>query len=305
VDLVSGAITTVIQSGDGSGQGMGTPRLIARGGPDLLVVDDNGGLWRWRPSGALGQVRLSGDQVWDDTVVDIQTFVINPDQGLYRIYVPYPTSSQILRYDPTADGGGFSAPAPYFISESVDVAAFRQLYVDGDVYAVTTDNLDRYFNGRQTTFSLDPPPDDQDLRPGHDYALLAATGVRGDGDLYVWDRLWSRVLVYDKAAGAYSTQFVAADGAPPLTDLTGMYIVDRGHAQPALLVYSTSTGLYQVELTAGGGPEPTPSVSPAASASPVPLTSPSVAPSQTPAEPTPSPTPRPRRTPRATASPTP
>ena len=93
-------------------------------------------------------------------MVDIQTFLINPDQGLYRIYVPYPASRQILRYDPTADGGGFSAPAPYFISESVDVAAFRQLYVDGDVYAVTADNLEQYFSGRQTAFSLDPPPDD-------------------------------------------------------------------------------------------------------------------------------------------------
>jgi hypothetical protein len=223
---------------------------------------------------------------------------------LYRILVPYPASSQILRYDPTADGGAFSAPALYFVSESVDVSAFRQLYVDGDVYAVTSDNLQRYFSGRQTAFSLDPPPDEEDLRPGHDYALLAATGVRGDGDLYVWDRLWSRVLVYDKAAGAYSAQYVAADGAPPLTELTGMYIVDRGHAQPALLVFSTSAGLYQVEL-AEGGPEATPSPSPSASVSPPPLASPSLIPSQTPAEPTPSPTPRARRTPRVTDTPTP
>ncbi len=305
VDPTTGSVATVVQSGDGSGQGIAAPRLLARGGPDLLIVDVNGGLWRWRPSGALGEVRLSGEPVWDDAVVDIQTFVINPDQGLYRIYVPYPANSQILRYDPTADGGGFSAPAPYLISESVDVAAFRQLYVDGDIYAVTSDNLERYFSGQLTGFSLDSPPDDGDLRPGHDYALVTATGVRGDGDLYVWDRLWSRVLVYDKAAGAYSAQFVAAAGAPPLTDLTGMYIVDRGHAQPALLIWATSAGLYQVELTPGGGPEPSASPSPAASVTPPPLASPSVTPSQNPAEPTPSPTPRARRTPRATASPTP
>jgi hypothetical protein len=303
VDLVSGAITTVISAGDGAGQGIAAPRLLARGGPDLLVVDETGGLWRWRPSGALGEVRLSGAPVWDESVVGIDTFVINPDQGLYRIYVPYPASSQILRYDPTADGGGFSAPAPYFISETVDVTAFRQLYVDGDVYAVTSANLQQYFSGRQTAFSLDSPPDEDDLRPGHDYALLGATGVRGDGSLYVWDRLWSRVLVYDKAAGAYSSQYVAADGAPSLTDLTGMYIVDRGHAQAALLVFSTSAGLYQVELTEGGVPEATPS--PAASISPPPLASPSITPSPTPAEPTPSPSLRPRHTPRVTDAPTP
>jgi hypothetical protein len=73
-------------------------------------------LWRWRPSGALGEVRLAGDQAWDETVVDFKAFDINVDQGLYRLYLPYPRTNQILRYDPTADGGGFSPPAPYFIS---------------------------------------------------------------------------------------------------------------------------------------------------------------------------------------------
>ena len=306
-DPTTGAVTTVIQAGDGGGAGMATPRLLARGGPDLVVVDVNGGLWRWRPSGALGPVRLAGDQVWDATVVNIQCFVINPDQGLYRIYVPYPKTSQILRYDPTADGSGFSAPAPYFISESVDVSSFRQLYVDGDVYAVTGDNLDQFFSGRQTAFSLDLPPDDGDVRPGHDYALLAATGIRGDGNLFVWDKLWSRVLVYDKSAGAYSTQYLAADGTPPLADLVGVYGIDRGHTQPALMVFATSTGLYQVELGVATGPTPSISPTPSASASATssPITTPTPYASETPAPPSPSPTPRPRRTPRPSASPAP
>ena len=60
VDPVSGAVDDGHLYGRGPGQGMAAPRLLARGGPDLLVVDVNGGLWRWRPSGALGQVRLSG-----------------------------------------------------------------------------------------------------------------------------------------------------------------------------------------------------------------------------------------------------
>ncbi|MEA2676355.1 MAG: hypothetical protein QOJ81_496 [Chloroflexota bacterium] len=304
-DPETAAITTVVQAGDGTAGGIGAPRLLALGGPDLLILDEDGGLWRWRPSGALGEVRLSGEQVWDETVVDFEAFIINVDQGLYRIYVPYPKTSQILRYDPTADGGGFSAPAPYFISESVDVARFRQLYVDGDIYAVTSDNLEQYFSGRQTAFSLDPPPDDADLRAGHDYALLGATGARGDGDLYVWDKLWSRILVYDKAVGAYSTQYVAAAGAPPLTDLTGMYVVDRGHVEPPLLVFTTSRGLFQVELGAGTGPQPSASASPAASASSAPIGSGTPTASASPGGPTPEPTERPRRTPRSSESPVP
>ena len=301
-DPDTGAITTVITAGDGLGGGIGAPRLLARGGPDLLVLDVDGGLWRWRPSGALGEVRLAGDQAWDETVVDFQAFDINVDQGLYRIYVPYPRTSQILRYDPTADGGGFSPPAPYFISESVDVSRFRQIYVDGDIYAVTSENLEQYFNGRQTAFSLDPPPDDGDLRAGHDYALLAATGVRGDGDLYVWDKLWSRVLLYEKAAGTYSTQYLAADGTPPLSDLTGMYLVDRGHSEPPLLFFTTASGLFRVEL--GAGTVPVPTATPVASATAAPSVTPTpvaTAPGETPS---PEPT-RPRRTPRPVESPTP
>ncbi len=300
VDPTTGVATTIVQAGDGPGV-MAAPRLLARGGPDLLIVDVDGGLWRWRPSGALGEIRLSGGQVWDSTVVNIETFLINPDQGLYRIYVPYPKTAQILRYDPTADGGGFAAPAPYFISESVDVAAFRQLYVDGDVYAVTADNLEQFFSGRQTQFSLDPPPDDADLRPGHEYALLAATGVRSDGNLYVWDKLWSRVLVYDKGAGAYSTQFIAAQGTQPLADLTGMYVIDRGHTQPALMVFATSSGLFSVEL--GAGTEPSSSPTPSVSATTPPPASPTPSATGPTPEPTPEPT-RARRTPRPSGSPT-
>lgn len=301
-DPVSGAVTTVIQAGDGPGSGIGAPRLLALGGPDLLILDEGGDLWRWRPSGALGEVRLSGEQVWDETVVDFQAFLINPDQGLYRIYVPYPNASQILRYDPTADGGGFSAPVPYFISDSVDVARFSQLYVDGDVYGITPDNLEQYSSGRQTAFSLDLPPDDGDLRAGHEYDLLAATGVRGDGDLYVWDKLWSRVLLYDKAAGAYSTQYLAADGTPPFSDLTGMYVVDRGHSEPPLLIFATPAGLFQVEL--GPGADPVPSQSPAASGTPPPPTpSPNTSPTAPGETPSPEPT-RGRRTPQPVESPT-
>jgi len=300
VDPQSGAVATIIQAGDGAGQGIGPPRLLARGGPDLLVVDVRGELWRWRPSGTLGPVRVAGDQVWDEAVVDFETFVINPDQGLYRLYVPHPPSSQLLRYDPTADGSGFSAPAPYLVGEDEDINAFRQLHIDGDIYAVTADNLLRYFSGRQTGFSLDAPPDAENLRPEHDYALMAATGTRGVGRLFVWDRQWSRLLVYDKTEGSYVEQFVAATGAPPLTDLVGMYLVDRGEVQPPTLVWARPEGLYQVVLSASGGPQPSPSATPRDTPTPLPSATPAGTPGGPTAEPTPEPSERPRRTPRVT-----
>ncbi len=303
VDPGGGGVATVVQEGDGAGQGIGVPRMLARAGPDLLIVDTRGALWRWRPSdslggGTLGQVRVSGEQVWNDNVVDLETFVINPDQGLYRLYLPFPATSQVLRYDPTADGSGFSAPTPYFVGEDEDVGAFRQLHIDGDLYAVTSANLVRYFNGRETGFSLDAPPDDGDLRAGHDYALMAATGTRGVGRLFVWDQLHGRVLAYDKTEGTFIEQFVAGAGAPPLAELRGMYLVDRGLAQPPILVWARSEGLFQVELSAVHEPEPSPTPAPSPTATP-----PSA--SATPAGPTTEPTRRPRRTPRITVTPTP
>ena len=137
-----------MQSGAGGGQGIGQPRLLGVGGPDLLIVDDGGNLWRWRPSDTQGggtpaEIRVAGDQPWGADMVDIATFVINPSEGTYRLYVPYPAGSQILRYEPTADGSGFSAPGPYFLNNDEPVSTFKQIMVDGDLYAVTPSGPDQ------------------------------------------------------------------------------------------------------------------------------------------------------------------
>ena len=184
--------------------------------------------------GTLGQINVGGDQQWGGEVADIETFLINADQGLYRLYVPYPPDDQILRYEPTADGSGFSAPNPYFVASGEDVAAFHQLLVDGDVYAVTSDTVLRYFDGRDTTFALDQPPDNGDLRPGHDYRLMTASGDRGVGQLFVWDKLHQRIVVFDKATATYVEQFVAAPGSTAFADIVGMYLVDSGNGPPVL-----------------------------------------------------------------------
>lgn len=315
VDPATGASATVIVAGEGTAQGIGQPRLLARGGPDLLVVDDAGALWRWRPSddqgaGTLGEVRVAGEESWTQ-VTDVETFVINADQGLYRMYVPYPPTSQILRYEPTADGSGFLAPAPYFVGATEDVSGVRQLLIDGDVYAVTDPAVVRYFNGRRTGYTLDDPPDAANMRPEHQYRLLDATGTRGVGELFVWDALWSRLLVYDKAEGTYVEQFIAGEDAPPLTDVRGMYIVDRGNVEPPVLVWARPTGVYQAVLSAqpaSAPPSPgasgAPATGPSAPASVRPSPSASTPPASLDPSETAPPTERPRRTPRGGVAPT-
>lgn len=296
IDPESGDAVPILAAGEGTAAAMAPPRILARGGLDLVIVDARGGLWRWRSSdesggGTLGSMRVSGDQQWGPDVVDLATFLIDAEQSLYRLYVPHPTSSQILRYEPAADGSGFRAPTPYFVSEGEDVASFRQLHIDGDIYAVTSDALLRYFNGRRTTFELEPPPDDADLRPGFDLGLMAATGTRGVGRLIVWDAQHERMLVYSKADGSYMEQYVSAAGSPPFANVRGMFAVDRGEVEPPLLVWANGEGVYSTVL------EPAPE--PGTERTPGPGVS-SPPPRATPTGPTPEPTERPRRTPRAT-----
>jgi hypothetical protein len=83
------------------GHGHGRADAARRGGLDLLIVDVRGGLWRWRDRAATGRSvdPVGGDQAGAGRA-DIGTFVINADRSLYRLYVPHPTSSQILRYEP-------------------------------------------------------------------------------------------------------------------------------------------------------------------------------------------------------------
>ena len=303
VDVTSGRVVTVARPGDGPGTGMGAPVLLSRGGPDLVVLDVRGGLWRWRPStepgqGTIGALQVGGSQSWGPDVPDIGTFVINPDLGLYRLYVPHAESSQILRYEPVADGSGFSPPVPYFQGENEPVASFRQLLIDGDIYALTADGLLKYFNGRSVTWELAELPDEDDIRPGHDYRYLAATGGRGFGQLVVWDALHARIVIFNKADGRFVEQWLGGVSGPAFSDVRGMYLVDRGELEPPVLVWATSRAVFQTILASEEAPPPGTSPSPIGSPATPPSPAASPDPAATPTEPVGLPTERPRRTPR-------
>lgn len=230
VDPVSGASAVIITAGDGSGEGIGTPMMLATGGPDLVVADDRGGLWRWRPSdqagnGTLGPLIVAGDVEWGDDVVDIGTFLLAGEEEAYNLYVADPSSDQILRYQPTGDGSGFSAPTDYLAAATEDVASIRQMYIDGDIYTLTAGSAARHESGQRRDYELEPPPDASDLRPGREYRYLDGVGARREGRLYVWDAKHGRLVVFEKETGAYIEQWIPAAGSPPLSDLRGIYVV--------------------------------------------------------------------------------
>jgi hypothetical protein len=275
IDPETGASAVIVTAGDGGGDGIHTPIMLARGGPDLLIVDLQGNLWRWRPSddtgrGTLSQMRVGGEDAWGDDILDLDTFLLPDEEEEYRLYVVDPSSSQILSYPPLGDGSGFGTPSDYLTSEG-DVQAWRQIHIDGDIYALTAENAIRHLAGSVQPFELAAPPDGADLRPGHEYRLFTGTGTQGSGRLYVWDGLHERVVVFDKASGSYLEQWVVTSDGPPMADVRGLYVIASEAAPepspspgtgeepvgtPPLLVWLSPDALMTSELVDVSQPDP-------------------------------------------------
>ncbi len=286
----------VISAGDGPGVGIGSPKLESSGVCEVVIVDIRGGVWRWRPSdnkgnGTLGKINLSDTPDWTTSVTGIETLATNSQQCLYNLYVIDPTSNQILKYSLQAAGGGFSPPVSYLSTSTEAVDSFLALQVDGDIYALTSSNVVKHYNGQLLGFKLQTPPDDGDLRPGHDYRLIAGTGdhVSG-GQLYVYDAKWNRILVFDKKTGDYLEQWLSTSSSPPMANAQGMVLLPgtippsglaptngpvatpspgASHAgTPTVLYWVSPTGVERttfVDAPNDSGASPAPSGSPTAS----------------------------------------
>ncbi|HET7676484.1 MAG TPA: hypothetical protein VFK38_01375 [Candidatus Limnocylindrales bacterium] len=261
VDLARKSGVVVAKAGM---RNMGEPWLLAASGPDLVVLDRGGLLWRWRPSdtkgkGTLGRIRVGGDTTWGDDVTDIGTYLRNADAGLYNVYVVDPSSRQILRYSPTLDGNALTKPVPY-LATAGDVSDFRQLYIDTDVYAMTGQRVIRHEGGRADDFALGELPDDVDLRPGHDWSAMAATGGPKQGRIYLWDARHRRIVVFSKASGELLEQFRAGSTKTDFSDIRGMVVREREGGASPLLYWVSGARLLVTPLE--------PATAPGASSSP-------------------------------------
>jgi hypothetical protein len=278
LDLAKKTVVTVVKQGDGPGGGIGDPWLLAIGGPDVLIVDRNSALWSWRPSdrtgrGTLTAVRIGGDVTWGTDVRDLGTYLRDADRGLYNLYVIDPSSEQILRYTPAADGSGFPQdPTGYLVTAS-DVSAYRQMLVDGDIYALTTATIIRLANGRpDPDFVTGVLPDEPDLRPGHEYLLMAGSASRREGRLYAYDAKYGRIVAFDKATGDYIEQYAPAPSTPIFGDVRGMFVVPGLDGRPPSIYWVSADRLYLTVLKEA--PAATPSPAPSATASPSPVATP-------------------------------
>jgi hypothetical protein len=284
IDPVTKAVVRVARQGDGPSGGMNEPWMLAPGGPDLLIVDRGGALWRWRPSnaeggGTLSRVRVGGDTAWGRDVIDVGTYLTDIEAGLYNFYVLDPSSEQVLRYLPAADGSGFPSPPTGYLATAADVSAYREMYIDGDLYALRSNGIVKYENGRIDRWELADPPDAVDTRPDRDYRLLAGTGPRGEGRLYVWDAANERIIVFDKENGEYVEQFIPRPPTAPFSGVRGLFAVEGVGDEPPLLYWLIENRLFVTALEDVS--EAAPSRSPATS----PSESPQLSPSGSPASP--------------------
>jgi hypothetical protein len=293
----------VVRTGDRdpSGADIATPRFLAIGGLDLLIVDQRGDLWRWRPSepkkgaGTLKKVAVSDDPIWGSNVTDITTYP--PTNDTYAIYISMPTQNQILRYQAFGDGSGLQSAQRWLTTDRQDVASFMDMTINYNLFAIMAaagscdvacvgDQVLEFTGGNyQSAWKLDMPPDNGDLRPGHDYREIETTGDRSTGGIYVYDQKHARVVVFDKE-GNYVEQWLAGVGGPQMTDVTALVVEDHTSQKNGQVVvdWINSTGIYRSPLSdIGDAIQPTPD--------------PNASPTATPAKPTKKPpkTPKPTR----------
>jgi hypothetical protein len=278
IDLAAKKATGVLRAGQqAAGATVATPKLMAVGGRDLLVLDSKNVMWRWRPAndegqGTITRVRITGATSWGDDVLAIGTFVRIASEGLYNLYVVDPSAEQILAYSPARDGSGFPANPTNWLSTSRAVATMTALHIDGDLFTLENGRVARFVSGKNDGWEGDPPGDTL-LRPAPTYSLLAGGGERRAGVIYAYDRRNERIVALDKATGGYLAQYRLAGGVPDWDDLRGFYVAPPVDPEaPPTLVWINRNRLAESVLV------PVPDVPPATPA-------PSVDPSADPAAP--------------------
>jgi hypothetical protein len=275
VDLKAKKATVVMRAGQKTdGTTVATPRFLAVGGPDLLILDSKNVLWRWRPSNASGKgtlkkVKVNGSASWGDDVAGIGTFLKDQDRGLYNLYVIDPSEQQIRAYSPAFDGSGFPAASTGWLATARPIEGMTALYIDGDLFVTEDGTLERFTSGKDNGWKADAP-DDSLLRPTPKYNLVVGGTDSRTGVVYAYDKPSGRVIAIDKANGDYKGQYRPAGNVPDWADIRAIAVTPGVDDGPATLMWLSKDGVHQSLLEAVAdvapvAPEPSASASPAPS----------------------------------------
>lgn len=254
INLATGAKLPILKAGQEMVGGVvATPRLLATGGPDVLILDASNQVWRWRPAqgdesgrGSLVKLNIPDSRNWGTGVRAIATFVTNPQLGLYDPYVVAPSVDQILKYAPAVDGSGFpSTGKTIYLRANQDLSAVYEMYVDGHVFLVDGGKVTRYSLGVADGWTLDSPPG---LGQPYYTRLAADNAAQDRGTLYAFDRANGRVVAFRKVDGSFIGQY-AAQGSPYPRDPGDMFVVAGGNGDAPTLYWTEAGAVMSAALS--------------------------------------------------------
>jgi hypothetical protein len=277
IDPDAATAQVILRAGDSYGDVVvAAPKLLTVGGPDVLILDADNNLWRWRAAdragnGTMGRHRVRDSASWGDDVRAISTFCRNADCSLYNLYVVDPSERQIMTFAPAADGSGYPGDPTGRLATARDVSTFDDLYIDGDIWAADAGVIRRFVSGRDDGWRTEELPD-QVLRPEALFDRMASGSPRRSGTIYGYDRAESRLVAFVKLDGDYIEQYRLADDSAAWDDARG-FIVEPGIDEAPARVFWIDRDRLMVSLLeeslgpiASPSPSPSPSGSPAASA---------------------------------------
>jgi len=255
IDLASKKATVIFRQGNSAqGRKEGAPKLLTVGGRDLLILDDKNVVWRWRPANTRGVGTLNrfpsgvaGSAEWGDDILAIGTFIRDPEQNLYNLYIVDPSEQQIRAYSPAADGGGFPTPPTPRLSAPRDVSRITDMYIDGDIWLADDGKILRLVGGKAEGWEA-AAPGDATLRPAPAYQLIASGAARREGTIYGYDPANDRVIALSKVNGTFLQQYRLDAGDEGWSDLRGWYVEPGVGGEPDSLVWIGKDAVHRAIL---------------------------------------------------------
>jgi hypothetical protein len=201
---------------------------------DTLCVLDAGGNLFMYANGQLSAQPLPNSG-------DLKTPLLLDDFTEARIYVLDSAGNQIYRYI-AGENGYTQPPDAYFPPETpVNMTGVRDMSIDGDIWLLFDDRVERYQAGKRVDFALQGL--DQPL--SGPTALQASfdetTGLAGD-NLYIADTGEGRILQFTKA-GQFVRQFRPRQGNP-FQDLRDFFL-DEAKGK---LIFLAGGSLYLADI---------------------------------------------------------
>ena len=255
----------------------GRPKFVTAAAEDLLVLDVNNVLWRWRPAnevgrGALNRISVDGAAGWGNDIAAIGTYLPREGSATYNLYVVDPSEDQILSYVPAAGEDGFPT-ASAWLNTPRPLGDVTSIHIDGDLYLADAGSIERFAAGQPDGWEPGTPGDEL-VRDPPIYQLIAAASGRRAGPIYAYDRANARVLAFDKSEASFIEQYRLPVGNEGWADMRAMYVVETAEDPPLLVwvsadvVHASSLAGVETPGEPGVSPGPDASAEPSAAATP-------------------------------------